>query len=348
MDATSTPCSEVLTVADLPKAGKKLDALILAAGFEERAFKFISKARFAPGAHCILIRFRNDIPGNKLLYRQFLACVEAKFAKENIHIVELAQKDIQRFEKRLDSLFSELPREVRRFGIDISGMPSYAVCLTLKTLREHRSDILQTVIYTAAKDYNPTYAEYKQLIEDSPDEIEFIPESMALEMDEILVLDAFSGYRSQNARSCLAIFAGYEAHRSNGVVEAINPALLLLIYGRPGDPKLEWRLDLSKKLHKKFEKGRMTATETTSTLHVKESLDMLEHYYNYLIDDYDFVLSPISSKMNVIAAYLFWERYGEIQLTFPLPIGYDPGRRPRGVAKTYAIDLYPQRQFFHF
>jgi hypothetical protein len=346
MDETDCPCSEVSSISDISRAAKRLDALVLAAGFEERAFKFIASAQFRSKAHCILIRFRNEIPGNKVLYRKFLNSIGEKFAPKNIHIVELKEKEPQRFEKDLSAVMSELPRDIRRFGVDVSGMPSYAICLALKTLRDHRSDTSQLVIYTVAKEYNPSRPEYEKLIKQNPDEIELIPESMALEMDEILVLDSFSGYRSQNAKSCLAIFAGYEAHRSNGVVEAINPALLLLIYGLPGDNKLAWRLDLSKKLHRKFEKGRMTATEITSTLHVRESLEVLDRYYNYLIDDYDFVLSPISSKMNVIATYLFWERYGEVQLTFPLPIGYDPAKRPRGTAKTYVVELYPRRQFF--
>jgi len=180
----------------------------------------------------------------------------------------------------------------------------------------------------------------------SADEIELLPRAMALEMSENLVLDPFSGYRSHNARSALAIFAGYEAHRSTGVVEAVNPALLLLLYGNPGDPRLGWRLDLSRKLHRKFERSRPTAVEIVSTLQYTEGLCILEAYYQFLIDDYDLGLSPISSKMHVLATYLFWERHKEVQLTFPLPIGYNPENRPKGVAVTYSVVLPPRQWLF--
>ncbi len=47
--------------------------------------------------------------------------------------------------------------------------------------------------------------------------------------------------------------------------------------------------------------------------------------------------------MNSVAAYMFWERYGEVQLTFPLPIGYDPENGPSGVDKTYCLELRARR-----
>jgi hypothetical protein len=346
MEGSDFPCSTVFEIANLSDVTSRLDSLILAAGFEERAFDVLPHGQFKRDAHCILIRFRNELPGNRELFVKFLEEARKKFTNERIHVVDLRQKDAQRFEDDLAKLVLQLPRNTRQFGIDISGMPSYAICSALKILRDHRPEENQLVVYTAARDYNPTKAEYQTLVENNPDDIELLPKSMALEMDENLILDSFSGYRSQNARSCLAIFAGYEAHRSNGVVEAINPGLLLLLYGKPGDEGLAWRLELSKKLHRKFEKGRMTATEVVSTLYVQEALTVLDSYYGFLIDEYDLVISPISSKMNVVASYLFWEKYGEVQLTFPLPIGYNPDHRPRGVAKSYGIELYPRHGLF--
>jgi hypothetical protein len=59
-----------------------------------------------------------------------------------------------------------------------------------------------TVLYTAALEYNPARAEYDELIAAAGDEIELIPHSMALEMDQNLQLDSSSGYRSQNAKTC--------------------------------------------------------------------------------------------------------------------------------------------------
>lgn len=336
----------VFPVGDLPSFTSKLDALVVAAGFEERAFKVLPKGTFGSEAHCILIRFRNGVEGNDQVFETFFKIAATRFQSERLHIVELRHGEPQVFESELRAVIEKLPESVRYFGIDISGMPSYSICIGLKALRDFRSEERIAVLYTAAKEYNPTLSEYEKLLAASSGDLERVPRSMALEMRENLILDTFSGYRSQNAKVCLAVFAGYEVHRSAGVIEAVNPALLLLLYGNPGDNRLAWRLDLSRRLHRKFEKGRRTAVETVSTLRLRESLDVLERYYNYLIDDYDLVISPISSKMHVVASYLFWEKYGEVQLTFPIPIGYDRSKSPCGIGTTYATWLDARQRIF--
>lgn len=337
----SSVASDVRALDDIAASTRELDGLILAAGFEDRAFRLLEAGEFRVGAQCVLIRFQNDVPGNQTVYEQYLELARRKFDPSNIHVVVLPHNAPGRLERDLGRTLATLPSDARVFGVDLSGQPAYAICMTLKALRAHRSGERQLVYYTAAMQYHPTREEYDAI--SGSDEIELLPRSMALEMSENLSLDSFSGYRSQNARSCLAILAGYEAHRSTGVVEAVNPSLLLLMYGNPGDDTLSWRLDLSRRLHRKFERGRRTATEVVSTLHVNESLAVLERYYNFLIDDYDLVVTPIGSKMHSLAAYLFWERYGEVRLTFPLPIGYDPDIRPVGASMTYVVALEPRR-----
>jgi len=134
--------------------------------------------------------------------------------------------------------------------------------------------------------------------------------------------------------------------RSSGVIDSINPSLLLLIYGKPAGPHLSWRLDLSRELHRKFETSRRTAIETVSTLDFNESLSILEDYYEYLFEDYDFTISPICSKMQVIGVYLFWERYKEVQLVFPMPVAYNLNRSPQGSSDTYITLLEPRDSLY--
>jgi len=47
-----------------------------------------------------------------------------------------------------------------------------------------------------------------------------------------------------------------------------------------------------------------------------------------------------------VAAYLFWERYGEVRLTFPIPIRYEPANAPQGAGETYQLFLDPRRTLF--
>lgn len=324
-----------------------LDILVFAAGFEDRSSYIIDSAEFSANAKILLVRYINDIDENVVVFETYLRTAETKFNHDNIHIVDLNTDDVEQFSKDLEAQFKKIPPEFRRVGIDISGMTAYAICLCLKFSRNHRPFEKLRVFYTSAAEYIPTLEEFDNLKEkQTGDEIDYVPKSMAMEMSDNLVVEAFSGHRSGDARTCLAIFAGYEVHRSSGTIDAINPSLLLLMYGVPGAEQLAWRTDLSKKLHAKFETTRRCATEEVSTLFVQDSLNILEYYYNYLIDDYDLVLAPICSKMHSIAAYMFWERYGEIQLSFPLPIGYNISHRPKGIGTAYFVDLYEQRMLF--
>lgn len=335
----------VSAIADLPAVTSVFDVVILAAGFEDRALKLLREGRFAEGAQCVLIRYVNNVANNRAVYRQYLELAHERFGEFNTHPVTLRDTNADLFMADLSAKLAALPRRARRIAVDISGMPSYVSCSVLKVARDHRPRESQTILYTAAEEYKPTIAEYEKLIADEPDDIELLPQSMALEMAENLTIEAFAGHRG-SSKSCLAVLAGYEAHRAAGVIDDINPALLLLLYGDPGDPRHAWRLDLSKRLHRKFERTRRAASEVVSTLEVAEALGVLEEYYSYLIDDYDLFIAPIGSKMQSVAAYLFWERYGEVHLTFPLPIGYNPEHRPLGASTIYRLDLQPRRSLY--
>lgn len=338
--------SAVQVASSISEVTSSLNGIILAAGFEERSCAWLKEGSFHQHAQCVLIRFRNNVPGNGKIFDQYVALAKQRFAPKAIHVVELHQDAPNRMESELGGVLSSLPRSVMRLGVDISGMPSYAACMALKCTRFVRNQHPMTVLYTAAKQYNPTFSQYRKLIAKQGGDIELLPDPMALEMRETLILDSFSGYRSQNAKTCLAIMAGYEAHRSTGVVDTVNPSLLLLLYGNPGAPELQWRLDLSRRLHTKFEKGRRTAETVVSTLHFQEALSALETFYDKLIDDYDLVIAPIGSKMQTLATYLFWERYPEVQLNFPLPIGYDPMRRPTGTGLSFHVEIEPRQSLF--
>jgi hypothetical protein len=322
----------------------EVDILVAAAGFEDRALQVLQTAEFAADARCIILKYTNNLQENEQAFAKYRRLAHEKFGAENTFVIEIGLDDIDDFSSRLSGLLNDLPRTLYRSAVDISGCTAYLICLVIKCLRERFPFGSQKVFYTSAKKYLPTFEDYEGMkAKAGGEDIKFLPRSMALEMSRNLVLDEFAGHRSRDARSCLVIFAGYEIHRSSGVIDAVNPALLLLLYGRPGSASLEWRTDLSKQLHRTFENTRRTASEVVSTLDPIEAIALLERYYQFLTDEYDLVISPICSKFNSVAAYLFWERYGEVQLTFPLPIGYDPKNGPTGVDTTYCLDLRPRK-----
>lgn len=320
--------------------------VLLATGFEDRAFEFLSKSSFDENNLCVLVKFEFDLDENEAVYKKFRDKAEEKFKSKNIFEASICQNNPRNYGGSLKDVLANLPPFEGDVSIDISGMPTHAICSTLKEVRDRYYNKRQAVLYTAAKHYFPSKDECEVMKDRQKQGVEFLPPTMALEMSEILILESFSGHRSKEGTNCLTVFAGYDANRSSGVIEEINPSILLLIYGLPGGEGIDWRLDLSKELHKKFESSRKTAVESVSTLSPNESLLILEKYYENLFEDYDFTIAPVCSKMQTIAVYLFWEKYKEIQLVFPMPISYSTDRKPMGVDQTYITMLEPSRTLF--
>lgn len=324
------------------------DLLILSAGFEDRSFEFISKVKLKESTYVILIGFENDIVSNDETYQKYYSLINSYVSSANIFKSSIIQDNPRLFSTSLSEALMTIPRKVNNICIDISGMPTHSICMTFKAVRDFRPNHRQKIIYTSAKEYHPTKEEYSKLKQRQKEGVEYMPSSLSKEMSQNLILNCFSGQRTNEGQSCLVLFAGYEVHRSAGVIDNVNPSMLLLLYGKPEGEGLQWRLELSQELHRKFETSRKSGVEVVSTLNIQESLDYLDEYYEYLYDSYDLTIAPVCSKMHAVASYLFWEVYREVQLIFPLPVGYLTEKRAMHVDKTYQMSLQPRNSIYRF
>lgn len=318
--------------------------LVLASGFEYRDKYFLKHVKLGADISVVIVDFKSNLDENEISKTSFEKMLRDMDFVKNVDHVDLDTSNPHLFESKFTRKISSLPLFSGRVYIDISGFPSHASCSVLSAIREHFPTKITSIIYTSAEQYFPTEKEYRSLNKGNyseTDEIDYVPPTMALEMSDNLIPKRFCGHRSKNGVTCLVLFAGYEVHRSSGVIENINPSKLLLLYGSPGGEGIDWRCDFSKRLHLKYEASRNTAVEKVSTLDVRSSLKVLEEYYDHLFDDHDISIAPVCSKMQTVAAYLFWEKYREIQLVFPMPIGYNPKRAPKGAEMTYLTLLPP-------
>lgn len=323
----------------------EIDVFVTAAGFEERAIAFLKNSTFSGDAVCILALYENEVEGNEAIRASFMELAREKFQAKNIFCPKLSLGEIDKFKLEIHELVMALPHRATSVWIDISGFASYAICAVVEEFRSCRPYEPVNIIYSSAKEYYPSFEQFEKMEKEDGFEKSTLPPSMAMEMSKPLSFEPFTGRLSGESQSCLVLFAGYEPHRSAGIVEAINPSMLLLIYGSPLDESLQWREKLSRKIHGRFERTRRRAIETVGAQDIASTVELLEKYYDFLIDDYNMVISPICSKMQVLASYIFWERYQEIKLSFPLPIGYDPTFRPKGVGGTFHVQI-PSRVRF--
>ena len=329
----------VLTEKELHTAiGEDCGLLICCAGFEDRAFKVASCVQRSPHTQVRIIRLLGGDAAND---RAFARMEEAygKIMPEETIDYDLASPATAG--SQLVELLSDLYiPEDRSIYLDISGFPGHGVCQVLYALRLVFASHRVTCLYTEAADYYPKKEEYEKSIAKNGElKTEKLPDSLTYEAKENLILPVFSGFSVRQDRTCLFLLAGFEKHRSVTALDGINPTRLLVIYGTPPNPKMHWREKLSRDLHADLFANIERAEESIETYDLYGMLGLFEQYYFMLYNEMSIVVCPINAKLHTVASYLFWERFRDVQLCFPLPVRYIPERSSVGSGHIYAISL---------
>jgi len=314
-------------MTDVSKCG----VLVVASGFERRARRLLEMLDSRLPPRVIVVQYQPTIQENDANFKRMTHILSRHSAAVEAVTVPLdAQRPDEYLQKMKTTLLRWRPDAIDDVWIDVSALPMQGICSTLAAVRETLPSLAVRVIYTEAGKYFPTREEVEK------SETPFL--AMSKEMSGNLIPMHFGGL-SSDALTCLIVFAGYEKHRSFGVVDELNPTRLVLVFGQPGNEQLAWRLPWSRKLHKELTSGRPTSEEIVSTLDPLQSLAVLNNYYAFLFSDHNIAVAPICSKMQCVACYLFWERYRDVQLVFPLPVSYLPRRFSEDYGDTFVFTL---------
>jgi hypothetical protein len=328
--AMSSAPSKV-TVDALRERVDKCAVLILAAGFEARARRVLEML----GAHSIkrviLVEYPEGIDENAENSQRMRSALSKVGGTPSVVPLMLDPRRPDDFLQALKAaLLTWRPDTSGEVWVDVTALPMQGICATLAAIRGALPTLVVQVLYTEALEYFPT--------KDETEKGEAPLAALSQEMSGNLIPKHFGG-SSTAVSTCLIVFAGYEKHRSIGVVDELNPSRLVLVFGEPARRSLKWRLAWSKKLHEGLHEARPTAAETVSTLNPLASLRLLNVYYGFLFANHNIAVAPICSKMQCVASYLFWERYRDVQLVFPLPVTYLPYRFSRSHRHTFQFTL---------
>ncbi|MFT3784158.1 MAG: hypothetical protein QM790_19290 [Nibricoccus sp.] len=314
----------------------RADAFIFAAGFEGRATRvpFVCPAI----RNVVVIVFEGGPQENDVTLEK----VYERFNKAgDLHVCVLNFAQLERFEKSFEASLKLIKApEAGELVMDISAMPNFSICVAIAKIRQLYPTFKLTLLYTEAQSYFPPkeyYTHIKRKSVNRPTDLE--PEYLSTKAVAMFIPSMFSGVTLGQNDTCLIVFVGYEPHRTNCAIEALNPNKLVLVYGVPGRADLGWRLELSKIMHRGFDEQVKHAEEQTSTSNVDDNLSLIVNYYEHLYDDHTLAVSPINSKIQAVAAVIAWETYPDIQLNFPIPAEYLPHQFSTSWGKTYAISL---------
>ena len=311
-------------------------AFICAAGFERRAEQVPLAARVTRNP--IVVAFANGPIENDVTFKRFAK----KF--ENISGFDVCQLDLAQVEK-FEANFENSLRQLRNFEggrlvLDISGLPNFAICITVMKVRHVFPTANLTLLYTEAEEYFPQKNDFERILRNiRKDGANIFPEYLSAKAVNMFMPSMFSGVALGHNDTCLIVFAGYEPHRTTCVIDAANPSKLVMVYGDPVRTDLKWRLELSRIMHESIDDSFLKTEEVTSTGEIDNNLKLLLEYYEYLYDDHVLCVCPTNSKIQAVASVLAWERYPDIQLTFPIPVEYLAKKFTIECRDTFAIDL---------
>jgi hypothetical protein len=320
-----------VTADALRERADKCAVLIVAAGFEARARRVLEMLGARSIRRAILVEYAEGIDENSENMRRMRATLSTVRATASVVRLTLDPRRPDDYLQALKtSLLTWRPDANGEVWVDVTALPMQGICATLAAIRGALPTLVVQVLYTEALEYFPT--------KDEVAKGEAPLAALSQEMSGNLIPKHFGG-SSTAVSTCLIVFAGYEKHRSVGVVDELNPSRLVLVFGEPARSGLKWRLSWSKKLHDGLHEARPTASETVSTLNPLQSLRLLNSYYGFLFANHNIAVAPICSKMQCVASYLFWERYRDVQLVFPLPVTYLPYRFSRRHRHTFQFTL---------
>ena len=141
------------------------------------------------------------------------------------------------------------------------------------------------IVYSEAKDYSPTLAEY----EASKEQIEKTTTFPRRGFDSIIRTKSLTSIRMQGQPITLVAFTSFNEQLVRHMLGSISPHRLLFVNCRSPRSSFEWRERATQEIHQKQideyssdnpqdEKGFLK--RVASTLYYKESIDVLEKIYN--------------------------------------------------------------------
>jgi hypothetical protein len=339
----STPDETLLAISKPPltESGDldlaETDVLVIAAGFEDRAFAFLHSA-LARGwqFRVILIDYLPHNPENRIDATR-AACAKCGLSLE---VITYNRENPKGFG---DSLLASMGARPGRTLIDISGMSRLLIVQTLVALCNSDESFQRSfVIYTEAADYPPTFEVAMEALiaaEENPVEpIHFLASGVF----EVTVLPELSAVGFASSPTRLIAFPSFDRVHLTALLTELQPAQLTVIEGQPPSASNHWRLGIIGKINELDRLQSQTGAdrEIASTLDYRETLDRLLRLYAKHGIRERIVLSPTGSKMQSVAVGLFRAWVRDVQIVYPTSSGFCPAKSYTvGIGQTHLLDL---------
>lgn len=314
---------------------EKKDALILCAGFEDRALSTLKQQTISGNSGFTVFAFRY------LPYVKENKSEEIKelCEKNAINMVELIY-DRQNPAGVCNNLISLLTKIDGNIYIDISAMSRLLIVQLIVCLRRsHRGLENVIILYTEASEYPPKEDEVGSVITESGSDSVYRIMFISSGVFEVTIVPELSSVSLPGQPIRLVTFPSFNRDQLAALRGELQPSSFSFIHGIPHLSENAWRPKVIKKLNH-IEEISQREDMNASTLDYRETLDrLLEIYSKHGVME-RIILSPIGSKMQSVAVGLFKAFIDEIQIVYPTPRSFvSPSKYTQGVRASYILNL---------
>lgn len=310
------------------------DVLMVCGGFEDRAMAVLDMAVTSRCSDLTVLNF------------EYAPSVESNHFQQVRNICEDAgwkhirvQYDRCNPSGIFDNVARQLPSNVRRLFIDISGMSRLLIVQLIAGLMQQKKYISAvSILYTEAASYPPTEAEAREKLASRAQDPSAIFSFISVGVYDLAIVPELSSSNLNRTPTRLIAFPSFNPAQLFSVKSIIQPAKTTLIHGVPPDPALSWRTNVISQLNLINDDDDQSIS--ISTLEYSECLNTLLALYEEWSEFNSLVLSPTGSKMQTVAVGIFRGFVRDIQIIYPTPLHFtDPTDHTHGAKQVYELNL---------
>ena len=219
---------------------------------------------------------------------------------------------------------------IRTALVDISGLTQMFGVAALHACVSR--GIMESVFYAEAESYFPLQEDGDRIIAEATDAgtYDYWELLQSEGLQSVHIHPEFGGGIRTDHPLALAVFLGYEPSRVRGLLDEYSPSGVVGLVGHPPHSGLEWRAELSRRLHEPFLQRWPYSETDVSTYDVDGIYEALSAVYASLGSEYDLGIALQCSKLQMLASYWFWQAHPEVQLVFTSPIAFNRTRYSEG------------------
>lgn len=152
-------------------------------------------------------------------------------------------------------------------------------------------------------------------------------ESYSIGVKKIAALRGFEGdIRARN--DLLILLLGYEGYRSLAVLNRHEPYKALALVGDPKNDERQEYIEIAKKNNSFLLDHNMVIESSVSSIEhpfiiFQEIENSINNFINNLekkeSEGYNIFISPLGTKIQTIALYIYWLKHPDVQIVYPFP-----------------------------